>query len=554
MEAYVTGYGDGRFPYPVSQSLHYNICTNVIRDPVMCRENEHVFCRACITRYLVNYQRCPTCMEPLTVDTLLQVSRNVRDILSALKIRCHFFNRGCGESMPLADLERHVRDCGYAPAVCSNEGCEVEVNHRDLLHHETAVCELRRVHSQSCNDIAPEMDTLKVNLATIYVNLDRNEKNVEKIAVKLESMEAKVEIFQGQLNQQEESNRQLKSDNEEMKRSLNEITRRLERMTQQTSPEVHAEQAREMKKGNAESVEVDREPKVVVAGGYGNGSLNSVEMFCLSSGTWTPLQPLKERRHSSSSVVYSNQILLLGGLCGSTSTNSMESLSMNAVEVENSIHWEDFPATLPGRMYSHSSVVYNGRLFLIGGFNRDKCACCNSITEISLVPPYTSKQLTTVPERWCHGVALFGDKIVIVGGREDMLPKTTRKTVLLYDITKNECQELAPLPYAVYHMATVKWGDDNVVVIGGVNAEGQALNTVVVYNVKTQQSHRLPDMKYKRQGCVAVVVRDTIIVFGGGDEERNYLKSVECFKFDKYSWEELPEMHEERCWATAVVC
>jgi hypothetical protein len=65
----------------------------------------------------------------------------------------------------------------------------------------------------------------------------------------------------------------------------------------------------------------------------------------------------------------------------------------------------------------------------------------------------------------------------------------------------------------------------------------------------------LPDMKYKRKGCVAAVVRDTVIVMGGMDERRKYLKSVECFRFDRYnSWQELPEMQEARCWATAVVC
>jgi hypothetical protein len=64
----------------------------------------------------------------------------------------------------------------------------------------------------------------------------------------------------------------------------------------------------------------------------------------------------------------------------------------------------------------------------------------------------------------------------------------------------------------------------------------------------------LPDMKYKRQGCVAAVVRDTVIVMGGKDERRDYLKSVESFRFDSYGWEELPEMHESRSKATAVVC
>ncbi len=93
------------------------------------------------------------------------------------------------------------------------------------------------------------------------------------------------------------------------------------------------------------------------------------------------------------------------------------------------------------------------------------------------------------------------------------------RSVVMYDITKNECQELAPLPYSVFEMATVKWGDDNVMIMGGADSKGEPLNKVLMYNIKTQKSHMLPDMKYKRRGCVAVVVRDTVIVMGGKDEE-----------------------------------
>jgi hypothetical protein len=64
----------------------------------------------------------------------------------------------------------------------------------------------------------------------------------------------------------------------------------------------------------------------------------------------------------------------------------------------------------------------------------------------------------------------------------------------------------------------------------------------------------LPDMKYKRNGCVTAVVRDTVIVIGGQDERGNYLKSGERFRFDRFTWEELSEMQEVRYRPTAVVC
>ena len=115
-----------------------------------------------------------------------------------------------------------------------------------------------------------------------------------------------------------------------------------------------------------------------------------------------------------------------------------------------------------------------------------------------------------------------------------------------------ECKQLAPLPYEVSQMATVRWGD-NVVVIGGIDKDSNILNSVVMYNVKTEQSHLLPPMRCKRRGCTAVVIGNNIVVLGGRDERGRDLKSVEAFNFESYTWQELPEMSQERWLHTAVV-
>jgi hypothetical protein len=60
-------------------------------------------------------------------------------------------------------------------------------------------------------------------------------------------------------------------------------------------------------------------------------------------------------------------------------------------------------------------------------------------------------------------------------------------------------------------------------------------------------------MLHKRRGCMAVVIENTIVVLGGMDERGNHLKSVESFNFERFSWQELPEMKEARYQATAVI-
>ena len=142
-----------------------------------------------------------------------------------------------------------------------------------------------------------------------------------------------------------------------------------------------------------------------------------------------------------------------------------------------------------------------------------------------LKPPYTVKLLSKMPEpRARHSTALCDDSIFIVGGRKTVNKKDNLSSMLRYDIKNNECRQLPELPYRVSAMATVK-------IIGGLDKDNKALNKVIIYNMKTGNSHMLPPMLHKRYGCTAVVIENTIVALGGRDELLSVLKSVERFQF-----------------------
>ena len=185
-----------------------------------------------------------------------------------------------------------------------------------------------------------------------------------------------------------------------------------------------------------------------------------------------------------------------------------------------------------------------------GGY--DGNATSDKIHEVQVVPPYTVKTLSRMPEpRRDHCTEIFDDSLLILGGTTTGSHQNNLSSVVLYDMKNNVCKQLAPLPYEISNMATVRWGD-NVVVIGGVDERGNILNTVIMHNVKTERSHMLPPMRCKRWGCTAVIVGNNIVVLGGvGEQEK--LKSVESFNFESYTWQEVPEMSQARYFHTAVV-
>ena len=153
------GYEDSRFEIAIDANFHCPICMNVLKEPMQCRTNEHLFCSPCIRRHLEqNSQSCPMCMDELTVETLRRAPRIVADYLSRLKISCDYAARGCREVIELGVLESHVGNCDFSPVACSNDGCLEIVNKKDVEHHETKACGFKKT---KCDDCGKEMPRLK---------------------------------------------------------------------------------------------------------------------------------------------------------------------------------------------------------------------------------------------------------------------------------------------------------------------------------------------------------------------------------------------------------
>ena len=558
MASYIQGYDEERFVTTINRNFLCLICFNVLKDPVLCPRNQHCFCRGCIKKHLENSQRCPTCADELTEETLTVPPRMVRDYLNELNIRCVYHDRGCEKIVQLQRLDQHEDSCGFTPAVCTNPGCGATLNKRDLTIHESELCEYRKLKCHSCGEIAKtladmekRMTRIETNQANVEKNMENKLANLEKnVATNLETqmqnnmaiLETKLaesveKIVQNMEGKLEAVNNEVKG----LKTALVEAFDQMKDVLVKVDGEIE-ETARKVR--NASSG--DRE-NIIVAGGLGN---DSVEMFNWRQRTWSPLQYMPKQREGATSFVYNNQIVVAGGYCaGSGYFDDMIRMNVDS-QPDLSIHWRECPVKLPVKLAFHSSVLYNDKLMVTGGY--DVNATSDKIHKVQVVPPYNVKTLSRMPEpRQNHCTEIFDDSLLILGGRTSSSCQDNLSSVVLYDIKNNMCKQLTPLPYEVSPMATVRWGD-SVVVIGGADKRIQPLNTVIMYNVKTEQSHMLPSMRCKRWGCAAVVVGNNIVVLGGYGE-RGDLKSVESFNFERNSWQELPEMSQARRWHTAVV-
>ena len=594
---YELGYEENRFEIVVSQRFHCPICFLVLKDPVMCK-NEHYYCSFCIQKHLENSSFCPTCLEPLTVHTLKPAPRIVKDYISELNIHCDFHPRGCPEMVQVGHLKRHVANCGFSPVQCSNDGCNVLLNARDKLHHEAEVCDFRKLKCHDCGQLKKEMKEIKDEILRGHNKVKSEMKEMKeqikgeikneikgfKGEVKNVISEMKVEVkdeIKQEVNTVEEKKKnelkemiqhEMKEIKVEMKSKIKtEVDKMKEEMRDEMKEivmnamrdamagikvlEVEMQNSRQSSQATCSS---DARETIFVVGGQhkeGHGCVNnkSTECFNWADQTWTLLDSaMFEGRSHLGSFVYQGQMVVAGGEDDDGNmTNTMKCLNI----ADPSATWKDFAANLPVKCTGHKVVNRNDHLFMSGGWVKATdgrlSKCSDAVYEVQLVPPYSSKMLTRLPQkRSFHAMEMFDQKLFILGGNDN---KGITASVVQYDLIKNECKEMPPLPYAVSEVATVLWRN-NVLVIGGCDKGSNTLNKVVMYDVITGRSQVLPCMKQKRSGCTAVLAGKVVVVMGGRRYEKDgYLKSVESFDLERHVWQYLPDMLDPRAYATAVV-
>ena len=135
--------------------------------------------------------------------------------------------------------------------------------------------------------------------------------------------------------------------------------------------------------------------------------------------------------------------------------------------------------------------------------------------------------------------------LYVIGGTITGHSKDAIDSVVVYDFIENEIKSCTSLPNPVWLMSTVTW-DNMIVVLGGVDKNGHALNDVIMYETETGQSERLPSLRDKRRGHCAVIMHDVIFVLRGWSEEKGWLNSVETFTMGSTERRELPGMKEKR--------
>ena len=121
-------------------------------------------------------------------------------------------------------------------------------------------------------------------------------------------------------------------------------------------------------------------------------------------------------RQGHSTVLFNDNFLITGG-----STIGTEESFANSQNSTDGISWNSVPANYTARTF-HGSVVYDGKVWLFGGYNHQASTTLSSIYNISDISPESSWDLVTdspgFKSRSAYTSVVFKDKMYLIGGTD----------------------------------------------------------------------------------------------------------------------------------------
>jgi N-acetylneuraminic acid mutarotase len=205
--------------------------------------------------------------------------------------------------------------------------------------------------------------------------------------------------------------------------------------------------------------------------------------------------------------------------------------------------------TLPGAgLNAPASVVHDGRIYVVGGFNTVTNVPTDRVHVYDLKTRRWREAAPLPAPRGGHAAVVLGGRIHVVGGGNSV---STIADHSVYDPATDSWSDRAPLPRAKGSPAAVVL-DGRIYAVGGRSGASD-FGDVDVYDPAADAWTAGPPIA-PRGTAGAVVYRGAIHVFGGESQARRAtLGDVLRLDMERGAWERVSVMPTARNYARAVV-
>jgi N-acetylneuraminic acid mutarotase len=260
--------------------------------------------------------------------------------------------------------------------------------------------------------------------------------------------------------------------------------------------------------------------KIYVIGGAdyrADGAVDTVEIYDPNTNQWTNGAPLPYVLDHAPSVVYDGKIYVVGGFLENKITTD-KVLVYDPLTNE----WSE-STPLPEPRAAHVSEVVNGTIYAISGLDLDHNPTATNFAYNIENDTWVTKNPMPDPNGLKHHAASaeIDGKIYVLGGRlfgngvpneiNDAL--TNLDDNMQYDPKTDKWTSLDPMPIRRSGFA-VDSLDGKIYVFGGQMADGANKN-IERYDPVTNHWTLEPDMQVDRSGLAVAAYKDKLYVFGG---------------------------------------
>jgi len=200
-------------------------------------------------------------------------------------------------------------------------------------------------------------------------------------------------------------------------------------------------------------------------------------------------------------------------------------------------------ASMNTRTYDHSATVCNGKVFVAGGYGREKVLQCYDPQSDT----WTNKRPMPNP-RICHGMAAVGRFVYVFGG----ISSGYLKSVDQYDTKLDKWKSVSPMRIQRAFLGAAMLGGC-IYVVGGMSLY-KVVSSMERYDPEHDAWEAMPSMRIGRRYVAAATLDGFIYVAGGKNDRATSLSYVERFDVKTQSWRTVADMQTPRDAFTLVTC
>ncbi|HSB43586.1 MAG TPA: kelch repeat-containing protein [Nitrospira sp.] len=234
-------------------------------------------------------------------------------------------------------------------------------------------------------------------------------------------------------------------------------------------------------------------------------------------GVWRTAAPAPTKRTEVAAATLNGKIYVVGGFEQPGLGNLLNlAITASVQEYDPSTDRWTTKASMPVGLHHVGIGVTGGRLYVIGGYTQSGLTVWHPVATVYAYDPATdswAERATMPTARGALSVTVHEGKLYAIGGYDR---NANSAAVEVYDPERNAWTSRAPLPTPRDHLASATAAGKVYAIGGRVNGDYRRnLSVMELYDPVTNRWARAADLPTARSGITAAEVGGRIYVFGG---------------------------------------